>query len=169
MDTLEFIRHLIAAVRRQVDASMKDTTAEQFNWAPGGTANPVSATFIHCLNSEDFFVQVILRGKPWLWEENCCMEKTGVKNTPIFGGSWEEFKHMNVEMGPVLDYQKIVWAATDTYLENLSPEELERKVKFAGGERTVADMLILLASHTLSHAGEIAALKGMQGAKGLPY
>jgi len=40
-------------------------------------------------------------------------------------------------------------------------------VAFAGGERTVAEMLLLAASQSLSHAGEIAALKGVQGAKGL--
>ena len=169
MDTLELIRRLITAGHRQLDASMKDTTTEQFNWVPCGTANPISTTYIHCLLSEDFFVQAVLQIKPRLWEENCCMEKTGVKNTPGYGGGWEEFKHMQVEIGPLEDYQQTVWAATDAYLATLATEELERKVKFAGGERSVADMLIMSASHTLSHAGEISALKGMQGVKGLPY
>jgi uncharacterized damage-inducible protein DinB len=169
MDTLEFFRRLFAAAHRQLDASMKDTTAEQFNWVPCETANPISATFIHCLNSEDFFVQVILQGKRLLWEEGGYMEKTGVKKTPGYGGGWEEFRHMQVEIGPLLDYQKTVWAGTDVYLQTLTPEDLERKVKFAGGERSVADMLILSAGHTFSHAGEISALKGVQGVKGLPY
>ena len=169
MDTLEFFRRLLVAAHRQLDASMKDTTVEQFNWAPEGTANPISATFIHCLNSEDFFVQVILQGKRLLWEEDGCMEKTGVKKTPGYGGGWEEFKHMQVEMGPLLDYQQTVWAGTDVYLQTLTPEDLESKVRFAGGERSVADVLILSAGHTFSHAGEIAALKGVQGVKGLPY
>jgi len=169
MDTLEFIRRMISAGHHQVDAAMQDTTTEQFNWVPSGTANPISATFIHCLNSEDFFVQEILQGKTRVWEDECCGEKTGVKNTPGYGGNWEEFKHMTVELSPVLDYQQAVRAATDAYLEKLTLEDLDRKVKFAGGERSVADMLILSSSHTLSHAGEIAALKGMQGVKGLPF
>jgi len=42
METLEFIRRLIAAGHRQLDASMKDTTPDQFNWTPTGTANPIS-------------------------------------------------------------------------------------------------------------------------------
>jgi hypothetical protein len=41
-------------------------------------------------------------------------------------------------------------------------------VKFAGGERSVGAVLLLSASQSLSHNGEIAALKGIQGAKGLP-
>ena len=108
MDTLEIIRRLITAARRQVDASMKDTTTEQFNWVPSGTANPISAIFIHCLLSEDFFVQAVLQGKSRLWEENSWMEKTGVKNTPGYGGGWEEFKHIQVDIAPLLDYQQAV-------------------------------------------------------------
>jgi len=33
---------------------------------------------------------------------------------------------------------------------------------------TVAELLIIAANQSLSHTGEIAALKGVQGAKGLP-
>jgi hypothetical protein len=34
---------------------------------------------------------------------------------------------------------------------------------------TALHMLALLISHTLLHAGEIAALKGVNGVKGLPF
>jgi hypothetical protein len=169
MDTIEFIRQLVAAVRHQADDSMKDTSVEQFNWTPPGTANPISAIFVHLLNSEDFFVQVIMQEKPRLWEEGGWSEKTGVKNIPGFGNTWDEFKHASLALEPVLGYQQVVRAATDAYLDKLTPDALERKVKFGGGERSVAAMFILLASHTLCHAGEIAALKGVQGGKGLPY
>jgi hypothetical protein len=110
-----------------------------------------------------------MQEKPRLWEDGVWSEKTGVKNTPGYGGNWDEFKHGSLALEPVLAYQQVVRAATDSYLDKLTPDELERKVKFAGGERTVAAMLILLTSHTICHAGEIAALKGVQGSKGLPY
>jgi hypothetical protein len=61
-----------------------------------------------------------------------------------------------------------VWAATDAYLSSLTPADLDRKVKLGARELTVAEMLLLAASQALSHTGEIAALKGVQGAKGLP-
>jgi hypothetical protein len=169
MDTTEFNCQLIAAVRHQTDASMKDTTVEQFNWTPPGTASPISAIFIHLLNSEDFFIQTIIQGKPKLWEEGGWGEKTCVKNTPDYGGNWDEFKHITLALEPILAYQRAAYAATDSYLDKLTPDELERKVKFAGGEHTVASMVIHTACHTLSHAGEIAVLKGIQGVKGLPF
>ncbi len=169
MEIIEFVHQLIEAAHEQTDDAMKDTTVEQFNWTPPGTANPISAVFIHLLNSEDFFVQNILQEKPRLWEEGGWSEKTGVKNTPGYGDNWDEFKHAFLALDPVLAYQQVVVAATDSYLDKLTPVELERKVKFAGGERTVAAVLILLASHKICHAGEIAILKGIQGSKGLPY
>jgi uncharacterized damage-inducible protein DinB len=169
MNTIEFIHQMIEAAHGQTDDSMKDTTAEQFNWTPPGTANPISAVFVHLLNSEDFFIQSIIQEKQRLWEKGDWGKKTGVKNTPGYGGNWDEFKHASLALDPVMAYQQVVRAATEAYLEQLTPEELERKVKFAGGERSVSSMLILLTSHTLCHAGEIAALKGVQGTKGLPY
>ena len=82
METIEFIRQLIAAVRRQTDEAMKDMTVEQFNWTPPGSANPISAIFVHFLNSEDAFVQTQMQGKPKLREAGGWAEKTGVKVPP---------------------------------------------------------------------------------------
>ena len=168
MDIYEYFKSLMLGMRRQVEMTMKDVTSEEFNWAPSGTANTISATFIHMTSVEDHFVQTFLQGKPRIWDEDGWGEKTGVKKTPNIGENWDEFKKTTVAIAPLMTYQKAVWAATDAYLAQLTQEELDRKVKFAGGERSVADMLLLAASQELSHSGEIAALKGIQGYKGLP-
>jgi uncharacterized damage-inducible protein DinB len=148
--------------------TMKDVTAEVFNWAPPGTMNTISATFIHLTSVEDNFVQIILQGKPCVWDAGRWSEKTGVKKTPSIGENWDEFKHLNLQPAPFLEYQKAVWAATDAYLSGLSTDELDRKVKLGARELSVAEMLMLAASQALSHTGEIAAMKGVQGARGLP-
>ena len=169
MDTIEFSRNLIASVHKQADDVMKDTSSEEFNWTPPGTANPISAVFVHLLTSEDYFVQRVIQGRQELWEENGWGEKLGVSNIPGFGGNWDEFKQKTLSLHPVLAYQKDVRAATDTYMDKLTPDELEHKMKFAGEERTIARIIIHFACHIACHAGEIAALKGFQGSKGLPY
>jgi hypothetical protein len=167
MDVIEYIKREMADVRRAIDGTMKDMTAELFNWPSPGTANTISATFVHLTNAEDHFIQGIIQGKPSVWESGQWSKKTGVSKPPHIGEEWNEFKQMNIAIQPLLDYKATVWAATDVYLAALMLEDLDRKVKFAGGERTVADMLLLSASHSLGHNGEIAALKGIQGAKGL--
>jgi hypothetical protein len=165
MDTNDFIRQLLAAVRRQTDEAMKDLTVEQFNWAPPGTANPISAIFVHFLNSEDSFIQVQLQGKPKIWDAGGWAEKTGVKVPPGYSGGWEEVKNMTLALEPILNYQQAVRAATEACLDKLTPAELDRVVKTARGDRSVATIFTLVVNHALIHSGEIGALKGIQTAK----
>jgi hypothetical protein len=120
------------------------------------------------MDVEHNFIQKIIQGRPSIWESGAWSEKTGVQKTPSIGEDWSEFKHKQITIQPLLGYEAAVWAATDVYLATLTVEELDRKVKFARGERTVAEMLCLSVSQSHSHAGEIATLKGIQGVKGLP-
>jgi hypothetical protein len=168
MEILDYMRRQIANMRRTVDMTMKDVTVEQFNWAPPGTMNTISATFIHFANVEDHFVQGILQGKPSVWEAGGWSEKTGIKKPPSIGESWDEFKNLKLDPADFLEYQKAVWAATDAYMAGLGVEELDRMVKLGLREMTAAELLIMAIHQSLSHSGEIAALKGIQGAKGLP-
>ena len=165
METIEFIRQLIAAVRRQTDEAMKDMTVEQFNWTPPGSANPISAIFVHFLNSEDAFVQTQMLGKPKLWDECGWAEKTGVKIPPGYSGGWEELKNMTLALEPILAYQQTVRAATDAYLGRMTPDELDRVVKTARGDRSLATIFTIVVNHALIHTGEIGALKGIQAGK----
>jgi hypothetical protein len=168
MNVIEYIQFEVAGTRRAIERTMKDMTPELFNWAPPGTANTISATFTHLMNVEDNFIQMNIQGKPSVWESGGWSKKTGIQKPPSIGEDWSGFKQQQITIQPLLDYKAAVWAATDTYLATLTIEELDRKVKFAGGERTVAEMLILSSSQSHGHTGEIAALKGIQGAKGLP-
>jgi hypothetical protein len=70
---------------------------------------------------------------------------------------------------PVLAYAEAVCEATNGYLARLTDDELDRRVSFFGRESSVGDVLARFVAHTASHAGEIAAVKGMQGLQGLPF
>ena len=53
---------------------------------------------------------------------------------------------------------------------SLPDSELERKIQGQIGEYTLGwGITILLCQHEAEHSGEIAALKGVQGLKGLPF
>lgn len=168
MDVIEYIRRQMAGMRRSINGTMQNMTGELFNYPSPGTANTISATYVHLIFSEDHFVQEILQDKATVWESGRWSEKVGITKPPDIGEDWSDFKQKTLPIQPQLDYAAAVWAATDAYLDTLSAGDLDRKVKFAGGERTVADMLLLATSQALGHNGEIAALKGVQGAKGLP-
>ena len=120
MDIFEYIQRQMVGMRRMVDMTMKDMTAELFNWPSPGTANTISATFIHLMSVEDHFVQGIIQGKPRLWDSGGLSGQTGVQKTPGIGENWDEFKHRQIALQPLLEYKTAVWAATDAYLATLT-------------------------------------------------
>lgn len=169
MDGITFIRHQVFNLRGYIDTVLGNITDEQFNWIPPGTVSPISAIFIHLLMAEDYFIQTVLQGKSPYWVEDHWSQKVGVDYPPQQGGSWDHFKNIKVSMAPVLAYQGSVRAATDTYLADLTAEKLEQQVTFAGNQLPASEVLMTMVVHGASHAGEISAIKGMQGFEGLPY
>ncbi len=169
MDAKEYIQRQLATVRRVCDAALTDLTDEQLNWTPPGTPNPIGAVLIHILAAEDRFIQAVLQGKPLVWQTEAWAERVGLKSLPGYGQGWEESKQTPLQLAPLLDYRASVRAATDAYIAGLTPAELEREVELIGSARPVADALAIMVVHIASHSGEIAALKGVQGLKGLPF
>ena len=168
MDTRDHIRRQIVASRRTFDGVTETLTDDLINWLPPGTANPISSTLTHVFGSEDVFIQRFIQGKTRLWDTEGWSQKVGVADPPGRGTAWEEYRSKRLSLVAILAYRDAVRVVTDAYLERLTDADLERQVDFAGGKRSVADMLGTLVSHTAMHSGEIAALKGIQGVQGLP-
>jgi hypothetical protein len=170
MDAREYLQRQFAVMRQVADAPLQEITEEQVNWVPPGTANVISAILVHRAGVEDGIVQQRLRGEPRVWERDGWAAKTGVETLPGQNGGWEELKGQTIALAPVQAYAAAVHAATDTYLASLTDEDLRRDMPWPfGGTGTVADYLALVVVHTALHAGEISALKGVQGAKGFPF
>jgi uncharacterized damage-inducible protein DinB len=169
MNSIEYIQREIGTVRVYIDAVLQGTTDGQLNWNPPGTTNSIKATLLHLIASEDSYVQHILQGKTRLWEAENWGAKIGLATVPGRSAGWEEIKGVHLTLAPIMDYLRAVRAETDAYLAALTPEELDRPVEFMGRQQLASDPLIMLVVHSVGHAGEIAALKGMQGVKGLPF
>ncbi len=169
MDTLTYIQKQFDMLRWQFGASMGGVTDEMLNWAPPGVANTISQTVLHLVGGEDLFFQQILQGKPLLWETQGWSARIGVPFPPGGGGGWEEVRKTFVKLVPILEYEEAACVASSAYLASLKPEDLERKLNLFGREQTVADVLVLVVNHSTGHLGEIAAIKGVFGVKGLQF
>lgn len=169
MEATEYIQRQLTSARRVADAAMQETTDEQLNWVPSGTVNSIGAALLHVVAAEDSFIQKMIQARPMLWETGEWAAKIGVPIPPGMGKGWDELKKQSLTLPPLLAYQEAVRAATDAYLADLTPVELDRQINMMGGQRPVADALSILVVHIAYHSGEIAAVKGMQGLKGLPF
>ncbi len=169
MNATQFVRDQVAEAHSLNDAAMAGVADEHFNWLPPGTINPIKSTFLHSVAGEDLFFQAILQGRPPLWATGGWAGTIGLVQAPGGGQGWEEAKRTVLALGPVLAYADAVRSATNEYLARLTDDELDREVSFFGRASSVADVLARFVGHTACHAGEIAAVKGMQGLKGLPF
>ncbi len=113
----------------------------------------------------------MLQEKPALCQAAGWEAKTGVPVPSAPTAMWTEWgSDIRMNLAPFQEYAKSVYGATDSYITGLSDDDLDKKVQGPMGETTVGWMIdIVVASHYIGHAGEVAALKGVHGAKGLPF
>ena len=172
MNAIELFRNQINASREIVEGTVADLTQELCDHTPEGTANPIGACYAHLLTSEDFIVNMILRGQQPLMIGEWAGKSGMSAPPPGPGGDHRAWAvSVNVEIGPVQEYAKAVYKATDDYLSTLTPEDLGEEVDVAEfGKNSRAWWLAIAALiHPANHVGEISALKGVQGAKGYPF
>jgi hypothetical protein len=169
MNATRFVQQQVAEAHSLNDAAMAGVTADQFNWLPPGTINPIKCAFLHAVGGEDIFFQLILQGRPPLWATGGWAGRIGLAQAPGGGQGWEEARSTTLALTPVLEYAEAVRSATNEYLARLTDDELDRQVSFFGTESSVAVVLARFVTHTACHTGEIAAAKGVQGLQGLPF
>ncbi len=177
MTALELLKSHVQTGRQFLEGTFADVTPEMLHKAPGGTANPLGATYAHLIFSEDWLINNVLRGKKMLAETEWA-GKTGVdKPMPNPGPEWGTYadwtKTVKIDLDALRSYAKAVYENTDKYLSSLSDADLDKEKDLTAvgfGKVTVGWAIAeLIAGHTTSILGEIAVLKGIQGAKGYPF
>nr|BBH86693.1 hypothetical protein KTC_14440 [Thermosporothrix sp. COM3] len=170
MKATTLLREQVQQAHDFLEATMTDVTSEQAHWTPPGTANPLAATYVHAIVSEDVAIQMALRGEAPLYA-SAWEGKTGISEIqPLSTAEWA--RRVKVDLPALRAYAQAVHAATDAYLASLLEPELERVVdlsSFGLGQMTVVSILNrLVLGHIDNMCGEISVLKGLQGGRGYP-
>ncbi|HYM16598.1 MAG TPA: DinB family protein [Dehalococcoidia bacterium] len=136
----------------------------QYNWAPAGTCNSVAKSHVHAASSIDFFINHIAQGKPLAWPEHG--PKLGLPANPqeiwSFSGT--------VPIAPIAEYSRQLQKAALDYVATLQDSDLDRQIDTQFfGKQSLAFIVQLVGLHCAGHTGDISAVKGMQGLKGLPF
>ena len=164
-------RQQLAFWHGALNGVMGDCDNERLNkQLPGATVTSIASIYAHMVFAEDVIVNGMLQGKPPIYPQDGWEAKTGVAfpGIPPSLGDWA--KSVKMDLPKFQEYAKAVFANTDSYLAGVPESDLERKIQTPIGEQTVEWAIVtLLATHAPQHIGEIAALKGVQGLKGLPF
>lgn len=130
----------------------------------------IASIYAHAVFAEDSIVNGAFQGKPLLYQAEGWEQKTGVPypGGPLQNEDWAA--SVKMDLGTFQEYAKAVFAQTDAYLGALPDAELDRKIQGPIGETTIGWFAVnILGTHFPQHIGEIAALKGIHGLKGLPF
>ncbi len=171
MDSTSLLRTQLGVVPGLLEGTGDDVTAEQSTWTPPGVANPLAATYAHALSAEDFIVNAVLRGAAPLVADGWS-GRSGMSEPPPMPPNWAQWaREARFDLPALRQYAKAVAASTEEYLASMKPEDLDRQIDMPMfGQRDVGWLLNnVVLTHLASHCGEIACLKGLQGARGYPF
>lgn len=163
MEIIEYVNGSLVAVHNMVNIALQDLTPEVVQWQPTGTANTIAQLLAHLVGAEDRAINVSIKGGSTLGETWAA--RTGIPQER--GGQWRKDWTLNIDA--FLEYAKAVQASATECLASLTPAGLDKEVQWFNGPNSTAGLIrMVVLHHPLLHSGEISALKGMQGLKGLP-
>ncbi len=171
MDAKELLGYSLGVAFDILGQVTADLTQEQADWMPPGTAVPIGALYWHTIAGTDMMVHGWGMGQPPLSQSAGWQEKVLVGGAPPEEeGRPAGFREVKVNLAELHAYAKKVTDVVQGWLSSLPPEELDRKINTPIGELSLAQTLdTFVAWHVNAHCGEIAALKGCQGAQGYPF
>jgi hypothetical protein len=174
MDAVDLVRSQYKGAHDLLEATMQDVTPELAHWAPPGVANPLGASYVHIVGAEDFILSGMVRGTAPLAAGGFA-GKVGVSEPPPGPGpgmdAWA--RRVKVDLAQTRAYAQAVYQQTDDWLATLSAADLDKPIDMSSFGMGQQPMSVLVAGiviqHINNHLGEIACLKGLQGAKGYPF
>lgn len=133
-----------------------------------GTAGSIGSIYAHIVLSQDNMMSRVL-GEPTLYESRGWNEKLGIENPGVFQTpEWSAGVKVTKQFD---EYANEVFARTEAALATFTEEDLAKPMEGFGGQPVPAQVFIANIGliHVNEHAGEIAALKGVHGLKGLGF
>lgn len=172
MSRIALLRAQLKDAHEALELTMQDVDQKLADGTPPGTANRVGERYVHHATSEDSLVHLFLMGAAPPLMSSTWEGRTGASE-PRFGTDPEHSRRLTVQLGPARQYQRAVHEATDRYLADLAEADLDRLVDMSssGFGRVPVWWVVarLIIGHVWEVNGEIAAVKGVLGARGLPF
>lgn len=162
------LKNAFDTVHMVYNAVTTDLTNEAARYVvPGGTLPNAAAIIAHTLWGEDMVVNAALE-RPTLLESGR-FAPSGMLSP--MNAMTPEFLAQSFDLQGLREYADAVFANTASGLETITPAALDRMLPTPLG--TEMDAASFMASfgvvHVGVHTGDISALKGAQGLRGLPF
>ena len=165
MPTQDLLRAQHQQAHDVLEQVIDDCSPEALANVAGGNIGAISAIYAHAVYGEDGML-ALPTGRAKVWESDDWAAKTGLdmpsmRQTQEWAQSSPQY-----DLAAFREYAQAVYATTDDYLANISDDGLETEFEFEPfvSKTSIARYVgTVCLWHVISHQGEIAALKGVQG------
>lgn len=164
MTALDELQHEARRSYEWLESIVSDVSAEQASWPPPGRANTIAQTYAHIVRNADedlnqhLFARAMLKEGPWL----------GRNGLEPGRSDWDPA--MRIDWQALREYGRTVHAFVIETVDALTAADLHRYVEMGieslGKWEGIDVVRLTVGRHVWMHGGEIACLKGLQGAKG---
>jgi len=151
---------------RMGDIALEGLTREVAQYDAGGTTNTIQQLLSHMTIGEDNAINRMLKGGERILEAQGWAAKTAIptERGAVWGKEWA------LDLDAFREYRELVKHSAVDYVSNMDLADLDREVEWMNGTRPAHSVLqVVVIHHMLGHSGEVSALKGLQGLKGLPF
>jgi hypothetical protein len=169
MDAATMARHQLNEAHDMIEQALDGLSDEQLQARlPGSTVAPLSLIYLHTVTGEDWVLNELIAGEQTIWENGGWAERLGLPADLPTRADWGETPRLP-DIATAREYARLVYAASDEFLTSLTPAALDDVRQTSLGERSVGYLVgVWVGWHASHHGGEICALKGALGEKGLP-
>jgi hypothetical protein len=169
MDAIDLLRQQTEAAWAWLESILADVSEEQANWQPGGTANSITAGYAHLVVTADNGFNTQLKGQmPIIATE--FKGEVGLNQPFNASGGWRDWSTVGADWEALRKYGRAVHEEVLRHVRTATPEDLERRVDMTVYGLGVWQGLEVFTLHGINHprlhGGEVACLKGLQGAQG---
>jgi len=166
MNTKELLLGAYERASLAMESATKDLRSDEIKWRPGPLANPIGFILWHVTRGEDRFVNVRIRLKPQVWDDEAWRKRLGFTGNPADTGSGytaEQLAAFNIpQLGDLMEYNRAVRACTVDYLKGASPDDLNRLIEIPGRPAmSVAEMLLYFLGEINNHTGQVDYIRGL--------
>jgi len=167
----EQLADFIGNLNRDYLGAVTDLTDAQLYFLPDDNCNHIAFHAWHFARTEDNIVNFVCQNRrPPVWIRQALHDKWGLpkvdQGTGMPHADANAMRLPGIE--PFLQYVKDVAADTDTYLKNISEEELYANVfiRYMGDQPRLHVILQTIITHGNRHLGQIMMLRSLQGLQG---
>lgn len=166
MDARDLLRRQFRFTHQLIEQTLDDVTPESAAArVQGATIGSIASIYGHAVAAEDAFVAGATENGTTVLHAGDWSNRTGIPVARPFQD--EEWAKLAIDLAATREYARSVYEATDQFLATAPDDVIFREVDGPGGKVMLFPEIAL--SHTAQHWGEIAALKGVHGLKGLPF